>query len=111
MGAPNDASSAPREGAASHLREQLRRSLRAHFHYPRIARHRGWEGLVEVGLRVESNGRLSDIRVLRTSGFAVLDRAALASVGSIRRLHDAPEWLGGRPMDLVLPVQYRLIDG
>lgn len=96
---------------ADRLQARLQNSLRAYFDYPRIARHRGWEGRVEVGLRVEANGRLSDIRILRTSGYAVLDRAALASVGRIHRLRDAAEWLGGRPMDMVLPVQYRLIDG
>lgn len=97
--------------AAQRLRTQLQASLRSHFYYPRIARHRGWEGLVEVGLRIEANGRLSDIRILRTSGFAILDRAALASVGRISRLQGAAEWLGGHHIDMVLPVQYRLIDG
>ena len=101
----------PREALQKRLRDQLGDSLRAHFHYPRIARHRGWEGLVEVGLRVEANGRLSDIRILRTSGYSVLDRAALASVGRIQRLREASQWLGGQHIDLVLPVQYRLIDG
>lgn len=93
------------------LRTRLQQSLRSYFHYPRLARHRGWEGRVEVGLRVEADGNLSDIRIVRTSGFAVLDRAALASVGRIRRLPDASFWLGGRHIDMVLPVQYRLIDG
>lgn len=97
--------------AAQRLRAQLEASLRSHFYYPRIARHRGWEGLVEVGLRIEANGRLSDVRILRTSGFAILDRAALASVGRISRLQGAAEWLGGHHIDMVLPVQYRLIDG
>lgn len=108
---PGTAPAPAREDVAERLRQQLGRSLQAHFHYPRIARHRGWEGLVEVGLRVEANGRLSDIRVLRTSGFSVLDRAAVASVGRIHHLRDAPRWLGGHGMELVLPVQYRLIDG
>lgn len=108
---PGAAPAPAQEDVAERLRQQLGRSLQAHFHYPRIARHRGWEGLVEVGLRVEANGRLSDIRVLRTSGFSVLDRAAVASVGRIHHLRDAPRWLGGHGMDLVLPVQYRLIDG
>lgn len=85
--------------------------MRAHFYYPRIARHRGWEGRVEIGLRVEANGRLSAIRVLRTSGFAVLDRAALASIGRIAQLPEAAAWLGGRHIDMILPVQYRLVDG
>lgn len=96
---------------AARVRARLQDSLRAHFYYPRIARHRGWEGLVEVGLRVEANGRLSAIRILRTSGFAVLDRAALASIGRIAHLPGVDGWLGGHPIDMVLPVQYRLVDG
>ncbi len=96
---------------AARVRARLQDSLRNHFYYPSIARHRGWEGRVEVGLRVEANGRLSAIRILRTSGFAVLDHAALTSISRISQLPGAASWLGGHAIDMVLPVQYRLVDG
>lgn len=96
---------------AARVQARLQQALRSSFYYPRIARHRGWEGSVEVGLRVEADGNLSGVRILRTSGFAILDRAALASVGRIERLPEIVNWLGGRHIDMVLPVQYRLIDG
>lgn len=96
------------------LREQLRgrlnNALIAHFEYPMTARRRGWEGVVRVGLRVEANGRLTGLRVIGSSGHAVLDRAALNSLGRVGRLPDAISWLQGRRFDMVLPVRYQLID-
>lgn len=45
--------------------------------YPMLARRRGWEGWVLVGLRVAPDGSPRDVRVLESSGFPLLDRAAL----------------------------------
>ena len=93
------------------LRQRLEVSLRQHFHYPPLARRYGWEGRVEIGLRVEANGEFSDVHVVRTSGHALLDRAALNTLGRVARLPDAVDWLQGRHFDMVLPVHYRLVDG
>ncbi len=88
----------------------LRAALAPYFHYPRLAQRRGWEGTVALGLHITPEGRLRDIRVIRGSGHAVLDRAArqaLARVGHLpaEEIHLPP---GG--LELVLPVEYRLID-
>lgn len=92
------------------LRSRLNNALIAHFDYPLTARRRGWEGVVRVGLRVEANGRLTRLHVIGSSGHAVLDRAALNSLGRVGRLPDAISWLQGRQFDMVLPVRYQLID-
>jgi protein TonB len=99
-------------GAA--LREQLRSRLQsaliAHFDYPLLARRRGWEGVVRVGVRVEADGQLTRLRVIGSSGHALLDRAALNSLSQVDRLADVISWLQGRRFDMVLPVRYQLID-
>jgi len=96
------------------LRKRLNGSLQcaliAHFDYPPVARRRGWEGVVQVGLRVEANGQLSRLRLVATSGHALLDRAALHSLGRVGRLPEAMDWLQGRQLDMILPVRYQLID-
>ncbi len=48
--------------------------------YPRIARRRGWEGVVILSVRVLATGLVDDAFVLVTSGRAVLDDAALEAV-------------------------------
>lgn len=48
--------------------------------YPRSARRRGIEGAVELRVVVEADGTIGTIEVAKTSGFAILDRAAIAAV-------------------------------
>lgn len=48
--------------------------------YPRIARRRGYQGTVVLEVLVDRNGRVGDLRVSTSSGYKILDRAALASV-------------------------------
>lgn len=105
--------SAPRPLAAvaDHLKSALFRRLRAHFQYPLIARLRGWQGLVKVGVRVEADGTLSHLRVIETSGYSILDDNSLRTVRAIAHVPRAAGWLQGRHVDLVLPVKYRLTQG
>jgi len=44
--------------------------------YPSIARRHGWEGVVELELVIDANGRVRAASVVRSSGFDVLDEAA-----------------------------------
>jgi len=97
--------------AAQFLRASLLRLLGEHFAYPWIARRRGWEGEVRLALRVGAAGRVSDLRVVKTSGYAILDRAALRSARRIRAVPEAARWLRGRHLDIVVPVEYRLVNG
>ena len=97
--------------AAQFLRTSLLRLLGEHFTYPWIARRRGWEGEVRLALRVGAAGRISDLRVVKTSGYAILDRAALRNARRIRVVPEAARWLRGRHLDIVVPVEYRLVNG
>ncbi len=106
--APGDDTRMP---LAERLQVQLHLALQAHFQYPLVARRKGWQGLVKLALRIEPDGRLSDIRVAQPSGYALLDDAALASARRIPQLTDAVNWLRGASFEIVLPIEYRLIDG
>ena len=48
--------------------------------YPRTARNRGQEGVVLLSVEVLDNGRTGQILVKKSSGYALLDRAALDAV-------------------------------
>ena len=52
--------------------------------YPRLAERARLEGTVQVRLIVEPDGRVSDIRIAKSSGHDILDRAALDALGSWR---------------------------
>ncbi len=88
----------------------LRAALAPYFHYPRLAQRRGWEGTVALGLHITPEGHLRDIRVIRGSGHAVLDQAARRALARVGHLPAGEIHLPSTGLDLVLPVEYRLID-
>jgi protein TonB len=93
------------------LLDSLHAALVPHFSYPLLARRRGWEGVVRVGLRIEANGRLTRLHLVEPSPYDVLNTAAIKSLSNLARLPDAGLWLQDSHVDLVLPVEYRLLEG
>ncbi|MBI3569982.1 MAG: energy transducer TonB [Gammaproteobacteria bacterium] len=94
--------------ARARIEAQLHTSLARHFDYPYVARLRGWEGSVLLAFIVQASGNLNDIRIVRSSGFAVLDDSAVDSLKKVQRLPEAVAWLQGRDIEMQLPVIYRL---
>ncbi len=90
------------------IRTHLDRALRASFQYPLIAQRQGWQGEVRIALTIRADGLLDNIRVSRSSGYPVLDDAAMESVRQIRAIPQAIAALDGKTIDLVLPVRYEL---
>jgi protein TonB len=87
----------------------VEQAFSAHFYYPALARRKGWEGEVMLALRVESDGRLTGIHVVGSSGYRVLDHAAMDSMLRARAV-PLPGGALVDGLDMVLPVQYRLFD-
>jgi len=93
----------------NHLRAQLRSQLARHFIYPRLARRMGWEGQVGLELHIEEDGSLHKIRVVRSSGYKVLDENARSTLNSIGRITVASNMIID-PVDTEIEVQYRLTE-
>ena len=104
------ASTVTRENQDQHLRTSVMELIASKLNYPAIARRKGWQGIVRLELRIEADGRISNLQIDATSGYSVLDEAALQSL-QLANVPDATQWLGGKAIDLVVPVEYRLIDG
>jgi TonB family protein len=98
-----------REEADRHLRNTILELFASNLKYPPLARRKGWQGIVILALRIESNGRISRLHVNGTSGYPVLDRAAVESL-QLASVPRANEWLNGEAVDIIVPVEYRLVD-
>jgi len=48
--------------------------------YPRVARLRGYQGMVILNVLVNRNGTVSEIKINQSSGYWLLDKAALIAV-------------------------------
>lgn len=77
--------------------------------YPRAAVRRGYEGTVELRVAVNSSGAVDRIRVVKGSGYKILDRAA---VKAVRRWQFDPALSLGQPVasETDVPVQFLLVD-
>lgn len=56
------------------------RLLDSPTHFPRTSQLRAQQGVVQLEVKVDESGRVSETQLLRSSGHALLDRAATASV-------------------------------
>jgi len=61
-------------------RDAVRKHLEAFKYYPASARRRGIEGDVDVSFKLVHGGAAEQVKVLKGSGYAVLDHAALSTV-------------------------------
>ena len=68
------------------------------------------QGIVKLEVRIESDGRISRLRIERTSGYPLLDRAALQSL-RLASVPGAEQWMQGQALDIIIPVEYRLVGG
>lgn len=103
------ARAAPAPLSDSEVTERVRAAAATHFYYPPLAQRRGWEGRVRVGLHISADGRLTGIRLLESSGYRVLDQAAVRSLERVAGLPGIDDRLrSGR--DIELPIEYRLVD-
>lgn len=75
--------------------------------YPRLARQRGWEGEVLLWVKVDYLGEIVGCDVERSSGYLVLDEAALKAV---RQWRFSPALQNGLPVESIVhvPVAFKL---
>lgn len=92
---------------AGYLR-QINARIQRRYHYPPEARRARLEGLVEVLVEVDGQGRLVRVEVVRSSGHAMLDHAALSTIRSLARLPAPPVALGRTARTFVIPLEYAL---
>lgn len=75
--------------------------------YPTRARRRGWEGRAILEVEVDEEGRPAEVRLVESSGYRLLDQAALETV---ERWRFTPARRGGKTEadTLKLPIRFAL---
>jgi protein TonB len=85
---------------------ELRSRIIARKIYPQAARRRNIEGEVVVFLRLDQGGELVDLKVRRSSGSTILDKAALSLIEKVIPYEHGLE--GGLAVEI--PIRYSLTD-
>jgi len=105
---PQDAlPSANADQSSALLLSQIRKQIKKHFVYPRMARRMGWQGEVLLSFSVDSVGLIHTVHIKKSSGYALLDdsaRTALSSIGTIKLENS----ISVNSWQLEIPIIYRL---
>ncbi len=76
--------------------------------YPAMARKGRMEGAVRVSCIISRNGELRETKVISSSGYAILDNAALRAVRSAGRFPSVPSRIKDDPFCFIAPITFRL---
>ena len=97
--------------ALRQYRIDLASAARRFRSYPAMARARGWEGTVELAVVVPAGGLPPLVRLVRSSGHAVLDEQAQAMLQQAVRVAPLPDSLRNRELNVALPIRFSLDEG
>lgn len=77
--------------------------------YPHAAKRRGWEGIVQLKVSVNKNGKVTTIVIDQGSGYSLLDRTALATVKQWQ-FEPAIENKKKVSSTIIIPVEFKLLN-
>ncbi len=94
-----------RDKYTSEIRVQIRKNLI----YPRLAKRLRLQDIVKVSFRVQKNGTINNIKILNKPK-KVLQNGAIKTLKSLT-LKAIPSELDAEFMDIVIPIEFKLIQG
>jgi protein TonB len=102
----------PQQSQTDHVQvaSLLKNELTKYFYYPKLAQRRQWQGQVLLEFTIFPTGIIDYIKIKESSGYIVLDNAAVNALKKIRQKEKFSLALNGNTISQVLPVTYKLIN-
>jgi len=85
---------------------QIQRLIAASLVYPQEAKELGWEGMVKVNLMILGDGTLAYAVLSETSGYDMLDQAALSLIKNLA-YPSLPSSLRSQELNMTVPIVYK----
>ena len=92
--------------ARGNLRNIILSKFNINKFYPKRARLKGWQGKVEILIKMDSEGLLDSVLVDKSSGRRILDQAAKEMVLNVFANLDNLDTYGLR--QITIPIEFRL---
>ena len=92
-----------RDGYIDAVRQEIEKNKK----YPLISKSKNEEGVVFLSFRIDKNGKIDNLKVLKSSGFEKLDEAAIKAVqkGMYKNI---PNELEDEYLDIQVPIKFNL---
>lgn len=78
-----------------------------HKRYPRLAYSLNQEGLVVISLKLNKDGEILDLSVIKEAPYKILNQASLDTISAIHRFPPIPDELGAE-LTLRIPIEYKI---
>lgn len=88
--------------------DMVKQRIESARRYPVWAKRQGIEGVVHLDFTVLSNGRSRDIKIVRSSGFNILDEEALDNIRRANPFPPIPEEIKGPLIQMDVSIVYTL---
>ena len=79
-----------------------------HKRYPRQAYSLNQEGLVIISLKLNKDGEILDLSVIKEAPYRILNEASLDTISAIHRFPPIPDELGVPELTLRIPIEYKI---
>ena len=96
------------EDNISDYRGRVREKLVSNKFYPNMAKRFRFEGVVTFAFTLSRDGQVSGLRVLKSSGHALLDKAALRTVELSVPFENFPPLITAQTLDFQFPISFTL---
>lgn len=98
----------PQEEDRLRYQDMIRQRIEAHRRYPRWAKQQGFEGTVYLSFVVLANGQAKNIRIIRSSGFTILDNEAVSTARRSSPFPPIPEKFNRSQLDIEVAITFKL---
>jgi protein TonB len=96
------------EAALNDFSNILARHIAKFKLYPKIAQMRGWQGELVLEVKLNGDGALISSKIIKGSGFDVLDNEGLEMVKRASPFPVPPEILKGKSFSILVPIRFKL---
>jgi len=96
------------EAALNDFSNILARHIAKFKMYPKIAQMRGWQGELILEVKLNGDGVLISSKIVKGSGFDVLDNEGLEMVKRASPFPVPPEILKGKSFSILVPIRFKL---
>ncbi|MGH7775490.1 MAG: energy transducer TonB [Candidatus Binatia bacterium] len=84
----------------------IKRAIELVWEYPEPALRYGLQGKLVLEFTILGNGNLEGTRLIRSSGFSVLDQEAIRAVRAASPFHPIPPWIRSTRLDVIASFEY-----
>jgi TonB family protein len=85
---------------------KIKQSIESQWQYPEIALRYGLQGKLSLEFTIAGNGRLEQLRLIRTSGSQLLDEEAIRAIKAAAPFPPIPPWIKPNPLSISASMEY-----